>query len=95
MSHRDGVVGSGESAVLEERRRARHMQGAADMLAGETAETLGAPCGLARRDFSRAELHVVNIRHIQHHAAQLILPLRPAWYTEGGTDGTPARGWPS
>ncbi len=49
---------------------------AADAIAGETAETLGAPCGFARRDFSRAELHVVNIRHIQHHAAQLSLRLR-------------------
>jgi hypothetical protein len=27
-------------------------------------------------DFSRAELHVYNIRHIHHHAAQLSLRLR-------------------
>ena len=46
------------------------------VLNGETEETLCAPCGFARRNFSRAELHVYNIRHIQHHTAQLILRLR-------------------
>ena len=30
----------------------------------------------SRRYFTRAELHLYNIRHIQHHAAQLILRLR-------------------
>ena len=42
----------------------------------ETDESLGAPCGFPRRDFSRAELHVYSMRHIQHHAAQLSLRLR-------------------
>jgi hypothetical protein len=45
-------------------------------IASETAESLSAPCGFPRRTFSRAELHVYNIRHIQHHAAQLGLRLR-------------------
>ncbi|HEY3244900.1 MAG TPA: DinB family protein [Phycisphaerae bacterium] len=45
-------------------------------IAAETAEDLCAPAKFARRDFSRAELHVYNIRHIQHHAGQLILRLR-------------------
>jgi hypothetical protein len=45
-------------------------------LAAETEQTLCAPTKFARRNFSRAELHVYNIRHIQHHAAQLILRLR-------------------
>lgn len=45
-------------------------------ITAETAEDLCAPAKFARRDFSRAELHVYNIRHIQHHAAQLILRLR-------------------
>jgi len=52
------------------RRKAR------ETLAAETADDLAAPARFARRDFSRAELHVYNIRHIQHHAAQLILRLR-------------------
>jgi hypothetical protein len=49
---------------------------AAQAIAAETAESLVAPCGFARRNFSRAELYVYNIRHIQHHAAQLGLRLR-------------------
>jgi len=45
-------------------------------LAAETEQDLCAPARFPRRNFSRAELHVYNIRHIQHHAAQLILRLR-------------------
>lgn len=51
-------------------------QKAADVIAAETAESLAAKAGFPRRDFSRAELHVYNIRHLQHHAAQLSLRLR-------------------
>ena len=49
---------------------------ASDVLAAETADSLAAPCGFPRKSFSRAELHVTNIRHIQHHTAQLSLRLR-------------------
>jgi hypothetical protein len=49
---------------------------AAATIAAETDETLCAPANFARRIFSRAELHVYSIRHIQHHAAQLIMRLR-------------------
>ena len=52
------------------RRKAR------EVIGSETAESLKGPSGFDRRDFPRAELHVYNIRHIQHHAAQLILRLR-------------------
>jgi hypothetical protein len=45
-------------------------------IAAETADSLAAPCGFPRKSFSRAELHVYSIRHIQHHAAQLSLRLR-------------------
>lgn len=45
-------------------------------IAVETTDTLIAPCGFGHKVFSRAELHVYNIRHIQHHAAQLSLRLR-------------------
>ncbi|MCO6438752.1 MAG: DinB family protein [Phycisphaerae bacterium] len=45
-------------------------------IANETAETLQGPSGFARRNFTRAELHVYNIRHIQHHAGQLGAYLR-------------------
>ncbi len=46
------------------------------VVADETVESLTEPCGFPRKDFSRAELHVCNIRHIQHHTAQLTLRLR-------------------
>ena len=49
---------------------------AVETIAAETQEELAAPARFVRRHFSRAELHVYNIRHIQHHAAQLILRLR-------------------
>jgi hypothetical protein len=45
-------------------------------IAGESAEVLAGPSGFHWRKCSRAELHVYNIRHIQHHAAQLSLRLR-------------------
>jgi len=49
---------------------------AARVMASETEESLSAPAQFPRKDFSRAELHIYNIRHIQHHAAQLVLRLR-------------------
>lgn len=51
-------------------------QKASDVIVSETADSLSSPSGFARRDFSRAELYVLTIRHIQHHAAQLSLRLR-------------------
>jgi hypothetical protein len=42
----------------------------------ETTESLAARTGFQRRDFSRAELYVYNMRHVYHHAAQLTLRLR-------------------
>ena len=60
----------------------------------ETEQTLCSRARFARRDFSRAELHVYNIRHIQHHAAQLILRLRIdtsvdiPWIGSGWCDST-------
>jgi hypothetical protein len=42
----------------------------------ETLESLEAQSGFPRRLFSRGELHMMNIRHIQHHAAQLGLRLQ-------------------
>ena len=49
---------------------------AQETIARESAEALAGPSGFRRRKCSRAELHVYNIRHIQHHAAQLSLRLR-------------------
>jgi hypothetical protein len=49
---------------------------AQEIIGRESADVLGGPSGFRRRKCSRAELHVYNIRHIQHHAAQLSLRLR-------------------
>lgn len=49
---------------------------AAATIAAETDDTLCSPAQFPRKNVSRAELHLENIRHIQHHAAQLILRLR-------------------
>jgi hypothetical protein len=49
---------------------------AQETIARESADVLAGPSGFRRRNCSRAELHVYNIRHIQHHAAQLSLRLR-------------------
>jgi len=51
-------------------------QKALDVVAVETAESLMSGHGFERRPTTRAELHVSNIRHIQHHAAQMSLRLR-------------------
>lgn len=49
---------------------------AEEVMAAETADSLAAVAGFSWRRIPRAELHVYSIRHIQHHAAQLILKLR-------------------
>ena len=59
------------------------------VLEQETEESLALPVGFDWLDIDRAELHPYNIRHIQHHAAQLNLKLRlnahadPRWYRSG------------
>ncbi len=61
--------------------------------ASETAQSLAAPTKFPRKDFSRAELYVYNIRHIQHHAAQLSMRLRldyqadVPWFRSGWKEG--------
>jgi uncharacterized damage-inducible protein DinB len=47
-----------------------------DTLAAETAESLAGPSGFSWRKFPRAEIHLYNIRHIQHHAGQMSAYLR-------------------
>ena len=46
-------------------------------VAAETQQSLEALCGFSwRKDMSRGELHIYNIRHIQHHTGQLSAALR-------------------
>jgi hypothetical protein len=49
---------------------------ASEVIATETANSLSGSSGFKGRTFTRAELHVYNIRHIEHHAAQMSLRLR-------------------
>jgi uncharacterized damage-inducible protein DinB len=51
-------------------------QKARGTLASETAATLEGPSGFSRLQFSRGELHLYNIRHIQHHTGAMSAYLR-------------------
>jgi hypothetical protein len=48
----------------------------AEAIAAETAESLEGPSGFSRMAFSRMELYVHSLRHVQHHTAQLSAYLR-------------------
>jgi hypothetical protein len=49
-----------------------------DMVEAETAESLAGPPGFWWYKIPRGEFHLNNVRHIQHHAAQMSLCLRRA-----------------
>jgi uncharacterized damage-inducible protein DinB len=51
-------------------------QKALETLAAETAESLRQPSGFSWMPVSRGELHLSNIRHVQHHTGQLSAYLR-------------------
>jgi uncharacterized damage-inducible protein DinB len=58
--------------------------------AGMTEAWIANPCPFSYRDMSNGELLPYNMRHVQHHAAQLNLLLRqatdsaPRWVSKGG-----------
>ena len=62
---------------------------AARVVAGETVKSLGRRPAFPGKDFTRAEMHVNNIRHVHHDAAQLGLVLRRddgvdvPWFSSG------------
>lgn len=68
------------------RRRAR------SRIDGLTEAAAEQPCGFERRDMPVLELLLYNLRHVQHHAAQLNLLLRqrtdsaPRWVGRGRLD---------
>ena len=87
--HRDDARFFGDYEQLEDREpKARYDRAsigkymehcrrkASEVIASESVDTLSAPAGFSRRNFSRSELYVYTIRHVQHHAAQLSLRLR-------------------
>ena len=54
----------------------------------ETTESLQGPCGFWWYEIPRAEFHLNNIRHLQHHTAQLGLYLRQTANVGIGWAGT-------
>ena len=60
------------------------------VMAGMTEAWIASPCPFPYRDMSNGELLLYNMRHVQHHAAQLNLLLRqktdsaPDWVSKGG-----------
>ena len=60
------------------------------LMAGTTDAWLADPCPFPYRAMSNGELLLYNMRHVQHHAAQLNLLLRqatdsaPRWVSKGG-----------
>jgi len=61
-----------------------------EAFAAESSQSLQGPCGFRGRPISRGELHIYNLRHIQHHTGQLSAYLRrvdptidPKWVTSG------------
>jgi uncharacterized damage-inducible protein DinB len=47
-----------------------------DSIASETSESLAGPSGFSWYKVTRGEMHLINIRHIQHHTGQLSAFLR-------------------
>ena len=47
-----------------------------ESIAAETSESFQGPSGFAYREFTRGELYIYNLRHVQHHIGQLSAFLR-------------------
>lgn len=60
------------------------------VLKNETEQSLQSPCGFPWYKITRGEMHVNNIRHVSHHAAQLSLMLRKNHDVDMGWFGS---GW--
>ena len=73
--------------VLEYLQHCRDKAG--QVLNGASPEYLEQNTGIEWHDLSRAEMHIYNIRHLQHHCAQLIMRMRLdsdvhiGWYRTG------------
>ena len=68
------------------------MNKVATVIAADTEDTLHGPSGFENRPFTRGELYVYMIRHVQHHAAQLGLRVQSLtgreldWVSSVGTE---------
>ncbi len=70
-------------------------QKALDSVAAETEQSLAGPSGFPWYKITRGEMHLVNIRHIQHHTGQLSAFLRRVddRFKEGKTLRWVGSGW--
>jgi DinB superfamily len=66
-----------------------------ETLAAETAEVFQGPSGFPYRPGTRGELHLYNLRHIQHHTGQLSAYLRRVDRSLNDDDALPwvGTGW--
>ena len=75
-----------KTAILEYIQHCREK--AVKSIESETAESLQGPSGFSWYPISRVEFHINNIRHVQHHAAQMSLALRRSVGLNVGWVGT-------
>jgi hypothetical protein len=67
-------VGLSKADSLEYMAICRQKMG--DTIAAESEEKIEGPSGFSWLNFSRGELHLYNVRHVQHHTGQLSAWLR-------------------
>jgi len=71
----DGIcAGLGKSSALEY--LGICLEKLRSTIASETYESLRGPSGFSWLTFTRAEMHIYNLRHVQHHTGQLSSHLR-------------------
>ena len=87
----EGVVPKRAYGKAELRGYLEHCRTKIDgVMAGQTNAGVASPCAFPYRAMSNGELLLYNIRHVQHHAAQLHLLLRqqtnsaPLWVSKVG-----------
>ncbi len=62
------------------------------VIPADTEDTLNGPSGFGNRPFTRGELYIYTLRHVQHHAAQLGLRVQSLtgreldWVSTGSAD---------
>jgi uncharacterized damage-inducible protein DinB len=67
------VIGEGNSTLAY---LAFCCQKMLDTIAADTEDSLKGPSGFSWYKVTRGELHLINIRHVQHHTGQLSAYLR-------------------
>lgn len=92
---REDVVSDGLSQAETLQLLAICLQRVRETLAVESQVDLEGPSGFVRRKFTRGELHIYSLRHVQHHGAQLSAYLRRVAPERFAADALPwiGSGW--